>query len=313
MYTSLCYHSHQLKIVFSRLFLFVSQETSGAQISISRAIPRSVERLVTVKGTERSVSKAKELIEEALSTPSKGFDNTEPLQNSSDPPTTQSVLAPSQKRHSDIPVSSSAQVMHRHGDHGGMSYDRHPSPITVTAGETTLNNAHPLTRTITPETRMSVSTSSYSTSVVTSSQSTASSSTHSSTDHPPTSPNQSTASSLLQASVQKHSRSLSEPLSNLPTSTSARASPSSLTHTTHPLTLPSLSNTTFSPSMPTIVSPQDHPPSPEQQMADSPVSDQEPPVMASSATSNSSPTQPNTVTTSTVSPTEGVKTPVAQV
>lgn len=245
----------------------------------------------------------------------------ESSQTSSDPPSvvqtaaTQSVLATSQKRHTDIPVPSSAQVMHRHGDHGSVSYDRHPSPITVTAGETTLNNAHPLTRTITPETRMSVSTSSYSTSVVTSSQSIASSSTHSSTDHTPTSPSQSTASSLLQASVQKHSRSLSEPLSNLPTSTSARASPSSLTHTTHPLTLPSLSSTTFSPSMPTIVSPQDHPPSPDQQLAESPVSEQhqEPSIMASSSTTNSSLTQPSSSSASTVSPTEEVKTPAAQV
>ena len=302
--------------LFSLTFHCFSQETSGAQISISRAIPRSVERLVTVKGTERSVSKAKELIEEALSTPSKGFDNTESqttsdLQSVVQTAATQSVLAASQKRHSDIAASSSAQLVHHHGGvSSSYSTGRHPSPITVTAGETALNSAHPLTRTITPETRMSVSTTSYSTSVVTSSQSNASCSTHPSTDRTPTSPSQSSASSVLQATVQKHSRSLSEPLSNLPTSTSARASPSSLTHTTHPLTLPSLSNTTFSPSMPTIVSPQDHPPSPEQQ-ADSPVSEQES-IMASTTTYSSSPQSSSTTTTTTTVGTV-TPTPAAQV
>jgi hypothetical protein len=52
------------------------QAESGAQISISRAIPRSVDRLVTIKGTERSVNTARELIEEALSTSNKDSEET---------------------------------------------------------------------------------------------------------------------------------------------------------------------------------------------------------------------------------------------
>ena len=52
------------------------QADSGAQISISRAIPRSIERLITIKGTDRSVKTAQDLIEEALSTPSKDVEAT---------------------------------------------------------------------------------------------------------------------------------------------------------------------------------------------------------------------------------------------
>eukprot|EP00731_Ephydatia_muelleri_P012189 Em0006g1083a len=47
------------------------QEVSGAQINISRGSSntRTPERIVTIKGTQRAISKAQEMIEEAITHP----------------------------------------------------------------------------------------------------------------------------------------------------------------------------------------------------------------------------------------------------
>ena len=267
--------------------------------------------MVTIKGTERSVKIARELIEEALSTPSKDIDvppTTQEVQSQSQDtsqPSSQTVQTVSQsstnpwnqsqppasvwgqKRHSDVvPPSLSLlrnvgqeEKQRRVGVTMAMRRISLPAHIhnyelqSITSSNDVRNNnkednsEHDCPMTI------ALTTSSTST-TVSSSLAVHTGVIKSSPSPPPPPPPSSSPpphhSSLTSGSlsrvnekdedeedVPKHKRSLSEPA--VTPSTINQISPTgSLTHSTSPLSLPSVTTSRYSPTMPSILSPSEN-------------------------------------------------------
>ena len=273
--------------------------------------------MVTIKGTERSVKVARELIEEALSTPSKDIDVppiTQEVQSQSQDtsqPSSQTVQTISQssinpwnqsqppasvwgqKRHSDV-VPPSLSLLRNAGQEEKqrrvgvtMAMRRISLPVHIHNYELQLKESINLSNDVRNSNKddnsehdcpMTIALTTSSTSTTVSSSLTVHTGAIKSSPSPPPPPpppfpsssppprhSSLTSGSLSRVNekdedeedVPKHKRSLSEPA--VTPSTINQISPTgSLTHSTSPLNLPSVTTSRYSPTMPSILSPSEN-------------------------------------------------------